>query len=214
VLGCASRIWRPSLLSAVLLIAANSAAQEVTEIPFVNAPAGTAALGGGLRSGQSPYFASDNEDERQLDLIPLYLYEGKYLFARGTAGGVHVIRNDAFEVNLYTRYRFQKLDPDSNEFYAGLEERKQSLDAGVELGLKQNWGELKLDWVADTLSRHNGQEVRFAYRYRFELGPWSISPFISRGNAGTARVSARRIAVGRVRIKYLLADDRSHCLVR
>jgi outer membrane protein len=179
VLGCASRIWRPSLLSAVLLIAANSAAQEVTEIPFVNAPAGTAALGGGLRSGQSPYFASDNEDERQLDLIPLYLYEGKYLFARGTAGGVHVIRNDAFEVNLYTRYRFQKLDPDSNEFYAGLEERKQSLDAGVELGLKQNWGELKLDWVADTLSRHNGQEVRFAYRYRFELGPWSISPFIS-----------------------------------
>lgn len=179
MLGCASRIWRPSLLSAVLLIAANSAAQEVTEIPFVNAPAGTAALGGGLRSGQSPYFASDNEDERQLDLIPLYLYEGKYLFARGTAGGVHVIRNDAFEVNLYTRYRFQKLDPDSNEFYAGLEERKQSLDAGVELGLKQNWGELKLDWVADTLSRHNGQEVRFAYRYRFELGPWSISPFIS-----------------------------------
>jgi outer membrane scaffolding protein for murein synthesis (MipA/OmpV family) len=179
VLGCAYRIWTRSLLSAVLLIAANSAAQEVTEIPFFNAPAGTAALGGGLRSGQSPYFATDNEDQRQLDLIPLYLYEGKYLFARGTAGGVHVIRNDAFEVNLYTRYRFQKLDPDSNEFYAGLDERKQSLDAGVELGLKQNWGEIKLDWVADTLNRHNGQEVRFAYRYPFELGPWSISPFIS-----------------------------------
>jgi outer membrane scaffolding protein for murein synthesis (MipA/OmpV family) len=179
VLGCAYRIWTRSLLSAVLLIAANSAAQEVTEIPFFNAPAGTAALGGGLRSGQSPYFATDNEDQRQLDLIPLYLYEGKYLFARGTAGGVHVIRNDAFEGNLYTRYRFQKLDPDSNEFYAGLDERKQSLDAGVELGLKQNWGEIKLDWVADTLNRHNGQEVRFAYRYRFELGPWSISPFIS-----------------------------------
>jgi outer membrane scaffolding protein for murein synthesis (MipA/OmpV family) len=168
------------LLAAWLFVTVGPAVgQEVTEIPFFGAPAGTAALGGGLRFGQSPYFATDNEDQRQSDLIPLYLYEGKYLFARGTSGGVHVIRNDAFEVNLYTRYRFQKLDPDSNEFYAGLEERKQSLDAGVEVALRQSWGEIKLDWVADTLDRHNGQELRFAYRYRFEMGPWSFSPFVS-----------------------------------
>ena len=168
------------LVGASILCAPSTAsAQEVAEIPFVSAPSGSAALGGGLRFGQSPYFASDNEDERQLDLIPLYLYEGKYLFARGTSGGVHVLRKDGFEVNLYTRYRFQKLDPDSNIFYEGLDEREQSLDAGVELGLTQNWGELKLDWVTDTLDRHNGQEVRFSYRYRFETGPWSISPYIS-----------------------------------
>lgn len=64
-----------------------------------------------LRSGQSPYLASDNEDERSVDLIPLYLYEGEYLFARDTAGGLHVLHNDVFEFNLYTRYRFQRLDP-------------------------------------------------------------------------------------------------------
>ncbi len=165
--------------SSILFAASNGFGQEVAEIPFFSAPPGTAALGGGIRGGQSPYFATDNEDQRQLDLIPLYLYEGKYLFARGTAGGVHVLRNDTFEFNLYTRYRFQKLDPDSHVFYEGLEERKQSLDAGIELGLKQNWGELKLDWVTDTLDRHNGQEVRFSYRYRLDAGPWSISPFVS-----------------------------------
>jgi len=184
----ASRLSDPSamrqaarvLLGASILLATSGAApQEVAEIPFFSAPPGTAALGGGLRTGQSPYFATDNEDQRQADLIPLYLYEGKYLFSRGTAGGVHVLRNDIFEFNLYTRYRFQKLDPDSNIFYEGLEERKQSLDAGIELGLKQNWGEIKLDWVTDTLDRHNGQEVRFSYRYRFDAGPWSISPFVS-----------------------------------
>ena len=168
------------LVGASILCAANTAsAQEVAEIPFFSVSPGTAALGGGLRFGQSPYFASDNEDQRQLDLIPLYLYEGKYLFARGTSGGVHVLRNDAFEFNRYTRYRFQTLDPDSNIFYEGLEERTQSLDAGIELGFKQNWGEIKLDWVTDTLDRHNGQEVRFSYRYRFETSPWSISPFVS-----------------------------------
>lgn len=145
------------LTGLTFLLAGNAAvAQEVAEIPFYSSSPGSAALGGGLRSGQSPYFATDNEDQRQLDLVPLYLYEGEYLFVRGTSGGVHIFRNDAIQFNLYTRYRFQKLDPDSHTFYEGLEKREQSLDAGIELGLKQNWGELKLDWVADTLNRHNG----------------------------------------------------------
>jgi outer membrane scaffolding protein for murein synthesis (MipA/OmpV family) len=176
----ATRSAAALLIGVSILFAANSATtQEVAEIPFFRAPEGTAALGGGIRGGQSPYFATDNEDDRQLDLIPLYLYAGKYLFSRGTSGGVHVLRNDAFELNLYTRYRFQQLDPDRHVFYEGLEERRQTLDAGIEVGLKQNWGEIKLDWVADTLDRHNGQEVRFSYRYRFEAGPYSISPFVS-----------------------------------
>jgi len=164
---------------AVCLVAGTSSAQEVAEIPFFHAPPGTAGLGGGIRFGQSPYLATDNEDQRLLDLVPLYLYEGKWLFARGTAGGVHLVNNDTFQFNLYTRYRFQKLDPDSNVFYAGLEERKQSLDAGIEAGLTRKWGELKLSWVTDTLNRHNGEEVRATYRYRFDSGPWSFSPFIS-----------------------------------
>jgi outer membrane scaffolding protein for murein synthesis (MipA/OmpV family) len=156
-----------------------ASAQEVAEIPFFTAPPGTAALGAGLRTGQSPYLASDSEDERQADLIPLYLYEGKYLFARGTSGGIHLVRNDALEFNLYSRYRFQRLEPDSNAFYSGLEERRQTVDAGVELGITQPWGELTFDWVTDVLDRHNGQEVRASYRYPLEAGPWTISPFIS-----------------------------------
>jgi len=176
----AAQSLAPVLICASIFLAAGTtSAQDVAEIPFFHATPGSAALGGGLRGGQSPYFASDNEDQRQRDLVPLYLYQGKYVFARGTAGGVHLFRNDAFEFNLYTRYRFQKLDPDSHTFYEGLEERRQTLDAGIELGLKQDWGELKFDWVTDTLNRHNGQEMRVSYRYRFEAGPWTFSPFVN-----------------------------------
>ncbi len=175
-----SRAFRAALLVAASLVAVNTpvSAQEVAEIPFYTSTPGSTALGGGLRLGQSPYLASDSEDERQMDLIPLYLYEGKHLFARGTAGGVHMWRNDSFQLNLLARYRFQRLDPDSNAFYAGLDERKQTVDAGFELGVKRPWGELKLDWVTDVLDRHKGQELRASYRYRFDYGPWSVSPFI------------------------------------
>ena len=165
----------------VLLVffALRAESQEVAEIPFFNAPDGTVALGGGIRLGQSPYFATDNEDQRQFDLIPLYLYEGRYLFFRGTAAGVHFVKNDNWEVNLYGRYRFQKLDPDRHEFYEGLTERKQTIDAGLQIASSRPWGDVKLSWIADTLDRHNGQEVELSYRYIFEAGPWSISPFIS-----------------------------------
>ena len=165
--------------TSVFLASPCADAQEVAEIPFWHTPEGSAALGGGLRFGQSPYLATDNEDQRKLDLVPLYLYNGKYLFARGTSGGVHLIKNDALEFNVYARYRFQKLDPDSNAFYAGLEERKQTLDAGFELALRRHWGELTFDWVTDTLDRHNGDEARFSYRYRIDAGPFQVSPYIS-----------------------------------
>ena len=163
----------------LLLASLSSLAQEVGEIPFWHQPAGTAGLGGGLRFGQDPYFAADNDDERKLDLVPLYLYEGKYFFARGAAGGLHAINNDGIELNVLARYRFQKLDPGRNEFYDGLEERRQTVDAGIQFRLSKSWGALTAEWLADVLDRHNGQQLQVAYRYNVIAGRWSISPFIS-----------------------------------
>ena len=160
----------------LLLAMLPAQAQEVAEIPFWHQPPGSAGLGGGLRFGQDPYLAADNDDQRNFDLVPLYLYEGKYFFARGATGGIHIVDNDDYELNVMARYRFQQLDPDRNEFYEGLEKRRQTLDAGVEFRMTKAWGELAVNWLTDTLDRHNGQQAQVSYRYRFETGRWSISP--------------------------------------
>lgn len=174
----ASRFIRPAGL--LLLLAGPAwAGQEVARIPFFDAPEGTAALGGGVRLGQSLYRAFDTDDQRQADLVPLYLYNGRYLFARGTSGGIHLLNREAVEFNVLARYRFQKLDPDRNAFYDGIEEREQTVDVGLELMLRRRWGTLTVDWVADALDRHNGQEAGIAYRYDIDLGPWTVSPFIA-----------------------------------
>ena len=175
-----------SLRAILILVCAGAApahAQyEVAEIPFFNAPKGTAALGGGIRLGQDMYKAfDDSSDQRQYDLVPLYLYNGKYLFFRGTAGGVHLFSRENFELNLMGRYRFSKLDPTRNEFYQGLEERKQSVDAGVEVRLRGGWGTLNANFLTDTLDRHQGQSAVVSYRYNFDRGSFTFSPFISWG---------------------------------
>ena len=152
---------------------------EVAEIPFFNAPAGTAALGGGIRLGQDLYIATDNEDQRQYDLVPLYLYNGKYFFFRGTAGGVHLFKRDSIELNVLGRYRFQKLDPDRNAFFEGIEERKQTVDGGLEVRLNGRWGALNANYLTDTLNRHTGQSAEVSYRYTIDRGRLSISPFVT-----------------------------------
>ena len=153
---------------------------EVAEIPFFHTPEGTAALGGGLRLGTDLYLAfDDSSDQRQFDLVPLYLYNGRYLFFRGTAGGLHIVHTDNFELNVMGRYRFTKLDPDRNEFYAGLEERKQTVDGGVEIRWRGKWGAVNANYLTDTLGRHEGQSAEVSYRYTFDRGSFSFSPFIT-----------------------------------
>jgi MipA family protein len=170
---------RVAALLLVLSVCTAHAQYEVAEIPFFETPPGTAGLGGGLRLGQDLYFATDNEDQRQLDLVPLYLYNGKFLFFRGSAGGVHLINAEQFELNIIGRYRFTKLDPDRNEFYDGVSERKQTLDGGIEVRMRGDWGMLNANFLTDTLDRHAGQSAEISYRYRFDRGSLFFSPFIS-----------------------------------
>jgi len=177
--GSTTLFWAAAALIATSAFPAY-AQYEVAEIPFFNTPKGTAALGGGLRLGQDLYLAfDDSSDQRQFDLVPLYLYNGRYLFFRGTAGGVHVINNDSFELNVMGRYRFTKLDPDRNVFYEGIEERKQTVDAGLEVRFRGGWGALNANFLTDTLDRHQGQSAEISYRYDFDRGSFTFSPFVS-----------------------------------
>ena len=151
---------------------------EVAQIPFFTAPPGSAGLGGGLRLSTDLYFAVEDDDERQYDLVPLYLYNGKYIFARGTAGGVHLFRNDDIQLNLLGRFRFQKLDPDRNAFYEGIEKRRQTVDGGIEFRWRGAWGELTTNYLTDTLNRHNGQSAEISYLYHIDRGAFTFSPFL------------------------------------
>jgi outer membrane protein len=155
------------------LAAAGSAfaGQEVTEIPISDWPAGAAALGAATIGGHNLYYTTDDGDEWKTDLIPLVLYNGKYIFFRGTAAGLHVINRDAVELNLLARARL--------EFFDGLEAREQSLDGGIEIRLRGDWGELQSALLTDTLARHRGESAELSYRYAFDYGRLTLKPFVS-----------------------------------
>jgi len=171
-------------LAALLLlmsVPSTHAAQEVARISTTAVSTGTTGLGAGFRFGNNPYITSGESEEVPVDLVPLYLYEGKYLFAHGTSGGIYFFKNDNFAIGALARFRFQKLDPGTDSIFDGLERREQSVDAGFAAVLKGRLGELNLEMVTDTLDRHNGQEIELTYRYTFTRGAWNFSPFIGWG---------------------------------
>jgi len=158
------------------LLSCSAIAQEVALVPIIDAPPQTPGLGGGIRLNTSPYVGQTDVD----DLVPLYLYEGKYLFAHGTKFGVHAWRDERFSLDMGARYQFLKFDPDPEDpVFDGLLERKQTVEAGVEGGVKGGWGQLKLGWWADVQNRHDGSQLELTYRYRFDFGKWMISPYVA-----------------------------------
>ncbi|KPJ94991.1 MAG: hypothetical protein AMJ55_05025 [Gammaproteobacteria bacterium SG8_15] len=144
---------------------------EVTRIPILDAPPGTVGLGFGVRLETSPYkTGNSSSDMLNIDWVPMFLYEGELLFAHGTSVGLHLFRNEFFSADILARYRFDHLDPQRSDYYQDLEEREQTVDAGLSFTLKGAFGSLKLEWVTDTLNRHNGEEVDLTYRYRIDEG--------------------------------------------
>jgi len=149
------------------------AGQELARVPIDTAPPGTPAIGGGIRTGEDIYIGGGGDP----DLVPLYLYEGKWLFAYGTSGGIHAYKNDQISLDLILRYRFNKLDPDANELLNGLDKRRQTLEGGISGNWFGRFGSLRAEYVWDAQNRHNGNEFNLAYRYPFQWGNFSISPF-------------------------------------
>lgn len=115
-----------------------------TRMSVTDIPAGTVGLGAAIRGGTSPYTGVNNIASQgagnKVDLLPLYLYEGEWLFAHGTSAGIHAFDNDWLKVDVLAKYRFNRLESDANDYFEGLRDRNQTVDAGVSFTLNGDWG--------------------------------------------------------------------------
>ncbi len=174
------------ILSATLFILGVSstyAANQVSEIPFSGAPKGSVGLGPGFRFGSSPYKFVDSitteTSDDNADLVPLYLYEGKYIFSYGTTAGVHLLNTPKISIDALFKYRFNRLQPEADPFYRTVNYRRQTVDGGLSAEVKTTLGNLSASWITDTLDRHNGYEMDISYRYLWNAGSFNLSPFLS-----------------------------------
>jgi outer membrane protein len=82
-------------------------------------------------------------------------------FFRGIRGGYSFIRTERFTASLYAQARFSGLESDSSPFLRGMEDRKKSMDAGIELSYRGRPVGFRVNYLGDVLGRNKGQEATF-----------------------------------------------------
>ena len=169
-----------------MALSAGAAAQEVLQLEMIDLPAGTTGLGVGFRSGPTIY---KGESLQSLDTVPLYLYEGKYLFARGTYLGGHLINNETLKLDVVARYDFTELDPEDDAYFEGLQPREQVWEAGLQSELDTDLGAFRLGYFRDVSDAYDGGELDLAYRYRIRRPTWVVSPYVSASWMDSAKTS-------------------------
>ncbi len=80
-------------------------------------------------------------------------------FFRGIRGGYSFVRQGRFTASLYGQARFSGLEHEASSVLDGMEDRKRSMDAGVELVYRGRPVGFRLNYAADVLGRNKGQEA-------------------------------------------------------
>jgi MipA family protein len=138
-------------------------------------------LGVGAVATDSPYAG---EGMRVMP-VPLISYQGENFFFQGIRAGWQFIRNDTFELAAISQFRFDgfKIEDLSRQKLAAngldsrqLEDRDDSLDAGVTAKWSGSVGELEIELLADVTDKSGGQQYSIQYGYPIHLGPAIVTP--------------------------------------
>jgi outer membrane protein len=119
--------------------------------------------------------------------VPLISYEGDHFFFRGITAGWQFVgaetfglaaivqaRFDGFEIKELGRRELAMNGLDSRL----LEDRDDSLDAGISASWSGSAGELELELLADVTGKSKGQEFSLQYGYPLDFGRTLITPNI------------------------------------
>jgi outer membrane protein len=113
------------------------------------------SLGAGVIASPRPYIGTS----ARVFPIPALSLEYKRWFVQGIRGGYSFVKSDRFTANLFAQARFRGLEPDDSPYLTGMEERKKSMDAGLEFIYSGRPVGFRASVITDTLGRSNGQEA-------------------------------------------------------
>jgi outer membrane protein len=111
--------------------------------------------------------------------IPLIGYKGRKLSVFGPFVSYELTDFNRFRLSVKLSPRFQGFDESDSAIFKGMEKRKSSLDAGIDLNYEENDWKIGLNSMFDTLGRSKGYEVKSTFGRVFRYGPIFFEPSVS-----------------------------------
>src|SRR4051812_49375334 len=144
---------------------------------------GGAGLGLAARAESSPY----RDGGVRNDLLPLYLYEGKYLYLHAYRAGIKIDRNSGLlrrdsgtRFEAFLAHRFEGFPYDRvPASLAGMAERGPGVDLGFSVEERGSWGTLFAEWTHDVSGASEGSELKAGYAREWRSGALRLRPYIT-----------------------------------
>lgn len=163
---------RISLAAFLCLSSQFAAATSDPLTSIINTPGG-AGMGFVSRMESSPYRGGGTRN----DLVPVYLYEGKYAYLHGYRAGLKLYdaedsRFDVFLSHRFEGFPYDKIPPG----IAGMAERMPGADFGLSFQRNGAWGAVYSEYLHDISGASGGNELRLGYNYEWKNGNWRVRP--------------------------------------
>ncbi len=137
------------------------------------------SLGAGAIISEKPYEGVDTE----VYVIPFARLYYRNFFFEGTRLGYELYKTEDIKFSPILQWRFDGYEEDDSDTLAGMDDRDMTLDGGAEVEFKTEFGMLRLSWVADLLSEHQGHEFEVGFSRRisnaFAVEGLSVIPNVS-----------------------------------
>jgi outer membrane protein len=164
---------RKSVLFLTLLICVAGFVQNsiAGEQPDSNA---TLTIGPGLVITGKPYAGMD----ATVYPMPLMLFTCGRFYISGATAGYRLWADENWTFDAVGKWRFDGYDEDDSDELEGMHDRHMTIDLGGEFSVFGDWGALKAGFLTDSLSQHDGQEIRISYAKPFDIEKLRISPSV------------------------------------
>ncbi len=107
---------------------------------------------------------------------PVVAYEGERLYVRSAIVGYRLISENGLMIGPQVQPRIEGYSADDSRFLNGMEDRRWSVDGGVNVEAVTPVGLLGVSVVGDLLGRYRGQEVEFRYLVMFPMLGFHVIP--------------------------------------
>lgn len=132
-------------------------------------------MGLGFRVENSPYRGGGTRN----DLVPLYLYEGKYVYLHAYRAGVKLYDGDANRFDVFIAHRFEGFPYDKMPpGLAGMAERSPGADFGVSYQRSGTWGAVFTEYFHDISGASEGNELHLGYSYEWRNERLRLRPHL------------------------------------
>lgn len=121
----------------------------------------------GIAAGSQAALYHDQDDAPFV--VPVIAYEGERFSYFLDTAAFQLLAGESGDTGWRMRALARARIFDQPDARAGLDKRKSTLDAGLELAAQGPWGSLSLEALTDTLGHHDGYEASLTYAYEFAI---------------------------------------------